>query len=202
MTNRILVVFIGLAFLVAVFGGGPAACGSEPDVHETKLALENDCIVCHKAAYVAALSPRHEGSIPDTCDDCHSTELWSPLSKQADAKTIHALEIVTSNKVKCEGCHKDDYDATTKPKHEGMFPTDCADCHSTETYKPLPKDIHTTASFAKISAAADSCYTCHKEQYDNNPTHKGDQKPKNCAVAPGCHNVGSPTVKAWLPLKS
>lgn len=36
----------------------------------------------------------------------------------------------------CVSCHLSDYEATTNPIHEGLFPTTCADCHSTSGWVP------------------------------------------------------------------
>ena len=36
----------------------------------------------------------------------------------------------------CVVCHQGDYDATTSPVHEGLFPTTCADCHSVSAWIP------------------------------------------------------------------
>lgn len=194
MLNRLLVLFMGLVFVVALFGGGGAACGAEPNVHQTKQAQSNECIVCHQSAYVAANNPRHQDAFPEGCHECHSTNLWSPLDKEVGS-TIHEIEVVKT--LACAGCHKDEYDKTTKPKHDPIYPTDCKDCHGTDTYAPTKVDIHTTTTFATQVATPDSCYPCHKEQYDTQADHKG--YPKACG---GCHNTGSPTVKAWLPTKT
>lgn len=36
----------------------------------------------------------------------------------------------------CVVCHQADYYATESPVHEGLFPTTCADCHSTNAWRP------------------------------------------------------------------
>lgn len=180
--DRVLVLFIGGALVAALSG---LACGAKLDVHETQEAKSNDCVHCHTSAYQAAVNPKHEGVFDQTCDDCHvSKKAWAPIPE------FHELDAIAQKE--CVSCHQKEYDATKKPPHaERHFPTDCKDCHDTEKYAPLPKDIHATQTFGK-----QDCYSCHQSNYENTtkPNHKQANIPTTCA---GCHNAGG----AWLPTK-
>jgi len=187
MLNRVLVLLVSVVFATALLGVGPSACGKEPNIHSTQQGLSSDCIVCHQSAYVAAVNPKH-ADFPDTCQDCHNTELWSPLDKGV-GDTIHEIEVVKT-KLECASCHKDEYDKTTKPKHDPIFPIDCKDCHSTEQYAPLPRDIHGTQRFVKDP----TCFPCHEEDYKRAvPDHSSFAK-----TCEACHNTGT----AWKPIKT
>lgn len=180
--ERVLALFLALAFATSLSG---LACGKAPNIHDTQEAKSNDCLHCHTSAYRAASNPKHDQSFPSTCDDCHDTKAWAPIPK------LHELDAV--QKKTCVDCHQKEYDATTQPDHKARnFPTDCKDCHDTDKYKPLARDIHTTQTFGK-----QECYSCHKDNYDNTtkPNHKQANIPTTCA---GCHNAGG----AWVPLKT
>ena len=110
-----------------------------------------------------------------------------------------------NNDQDCITCHQSDYDAN----HTGSnFPTTCTTCHNLDTWADATFD-HVTASngfnllgahemlqctschtvpdyaltFTPPPANDQDCYTCHKQDYDNN--HAGSGFSTNCI---DCHN--------------
>ena len=176
---------VAAAFVAGSFAAAASnvSCASEPNVHQTQEALSNPCIHCHTSAFNAAQTPPHSGSFPDTCEDCHEQDKWSPITKLHDKKPV--------TKIDCYDCHKKDFEGVDNPLHKGINPTDqCKGCHSTDAYKPLPQDIHATPAFAIVG-----CYPCHQDNYNGakNPDHKAGNYPHTCG---DCHIVGSPN--GWV----
>ncbi len=66
----------------------------------------------------------------------------------------------------CVGCHQADYDGTAAPRHSGQFPTTCADCHGTTSWRPALGGGHPEASFAIADGAHQgvTCQSCHKTE--------------------------------------
>lgn len=54
--------------------------------------------------------------------------VWGCWDGSSGRQLVHQGECVT--------CHLADYQGTDSPRHEGRFPTTCADCHSTDAWIP------------------------------------------------------------------
>jgi hypothetical protein len=141
----------------------------------------------------------HVDHLPNTCNDCHTTQGWSPAQVQdhfwwplqnkhvgpacTDCHTTGFRQGDTPTD--CQGCHRKDYDNATNPKHNG-FPLDCKMCHTDtgfqpSTYKhPWPLDgLHATT-------ACNLCHTGDPPRYANTPTGCADchQKDADGAASP------------------
>ncbi len=153
-----------------------------------------ECETCHLERYRSTTDPDHEAlGFPTDCEQCHSTFGWdhsrfnhgvtgfdlkgSHASLDCDA--CHAGNDIRGASPDCVSCHQQDYDRTTNPNHLAAgFPTDCALCHRTVSWRPADfrhgryfpidsgahrgkwsdcSDCHINASnFADFS-----CLTCH-----------------------------------------
>jgi hypothetical protein len=158
-----------------------AGCGHIADIHDTQEGKSNTCVTCHRAAYEATTKPKHLGLFPETCNECHSTKGWVPTT--ADFHEAPALKSQA-----CVTCHKAKYDQTTKPKHAGLFPETCQECHSTKAWAPTAVDFHEAPALK-----SQACVTCHKAKYDQ--TTKPKHSPRLPETCNDCH-----ATKGWVPL--
>jgi hypothetical protein len=166
------------------------------DIHQSPAILATPCVDCHKAKYDATSTPKHAGTFPETCGDCHGTKVWQPLRRN-----IHETETAASKE--CVACHKANYDGAKNPAHVGLFPETCAGCHTTMAWKPATGVGHDwfplnnkhaqtpcvschTAGYAK-GATPKTCVGCHQKNYDatKNPPHASTGKGTDCKR---CHD--------------
>jgi len=104
----------------------------------------------------------------------------------------------------CVTCHRDEYQATTKPPHVGLFPDTCGDCHTEEAWVPAKfqhpfplAGAHAEAGCATCHGdppkydLPTQCYGCHKDDYDQSPYPGHGTFPTTCD---DCHNT-----LAWKP---
>ena len=111
-----------------------------------------ECAACHMEEYEHVRQPPHVGVRPTTCGVCHVQSDWRPDVVQHDFWPLAGAHkgrpdtqcswchkgtpwVFKGTPKACVGCHKEDYDASTFPDHQ-TFPTKCANCHSTEAWKP------------------------------------------------------------------
>ena len=106
----------------------------------------NSCFGCHKTNYDRTSKPPHAASgFSTACDSCHnpSASSWSAAFNHSAIYPLlglHAVQACTACHVNnvyvgtsrlCYGCHKTDYDRTSKPPHAASgFSTSCDSCHS------------------------------------------------------------------------
>lgn len=202
MRSYFLVVAALFAAVALAMIGAFAGCGQVQNIHDTDEGRNNPCVSCHRSAFVAAASPKHLGvtpEMPDTCQDCHTTQAWAPTTAEDHGKfgfpikNKHAAPPAglidriactkchtkgyrkgdTSNA--CVSCHQKDYDGAKNPPHAG-YSTDCATCHDDTGWRPA-KFVHSWPLEGKHTAT--SCFSCHT---GNPPVYKGT--PKDCV---GCH---------------
>lgn len=209
-----LVAAVGIAVLAAAF-----ACSRQPNVHDTDEAKQSPCITCHLAGYNTAANPVHVNSMPDTCQDCHDTQAWSPAQVQNHfwwaLQNKHVGPACTDCHTKgfkkgdtatdCQGCHQKDYDGATNPKHTG-FPTDCTLCHADTGFQPSTFKHPWPLDGAHGTTPCASCHTGNPPRYKGTPTGCSDchQKDADGAASPihkglsttctDCH-----TPAAWKP---
>lgn len=111
----------------------------------------------------------------------------------------------------CVTCHRDEYQATTKPPHVGLFPDKCADCHTQSAWVPakfshpfplIGPHANPPNGCANAKCHGDpprytglptECVGCHQDDYDfaatKHSAHAGF--PTTCD---DCHNS-----LAWKP---
>ncbi len=187
-----------------------------------------DCVSCHAAEYAAA--PNHAAApFPVTCEECHRTVSWSAAGVTAHPTVPVALTGVHSGNLlgctechtstpysavarTCDGCHQDDYLATSDPPHTATgFGTDCATCHplvagwagATFDHPATPialsgvhsgnllacTECHTTTPYSTVPRTCDGC---HHADYlaATDPVHGDAGFGTDCAA---CH----PLVAGW-----
>jgi hypothetical protein len=184
------------------------------------------CVGCHQQDYDRSPLPGHD-KFATTCADCHTETAWKPAKGSGDHDKFFPLDGAhlsascsdchtkgfDSGKTpkQCVGCHQKDYDSSPLPGHD-EFATTCADCHTTQAWKPAKSGIDHDKLFpldgAHGRAACADCHTqgfaagqtpnacvgCHQKDYDGSsyPGHSGF--PTSCA---DCHST-----TAWMPATS
>jgi len=126
--------------------------------------LTRDCATCH------ARKDPHRGQLGRTCQSCHTTAAWKPVSGFNHARTGFALSGAHA-RAGCMSCHagqrwkglpdtcischaRDD-------AHRGSRGTNCASCHTSATWRSATFD-HASTGFALTGAhAGASCAGCH-----------------------------------------
>jgi hypothetical protein len=140
--------------------------------------LGTNCVDCHKDIHVGFIDQKYYGK--ESCNSCHSTESWKKVQFEhkttgytlvgghlnaqcgachIDKKTNPIKQIFKGLTKKCSDCHKD--------IHGNQFEingvTDCAKCHSFNTWKMT----HFNHDKTKYKLTGDhksvSCNKCHKE---------------------------------------
>lgn len=129
--------------------GGPAPRGA---LVATTADKSGDCASCHMEEYEHVRHPPHKGVKPTTCGVCHEQASWHPEVLNHDWWPLTGAHrgrpdtqcswchegtpvVFKGTPKECIGCHKEDYEASTFPDHD-TFPTKCAECHSTDAWKP------------------------------------------------------------------
>jgi len=121
-------------------------------------------------------------------------------------KDLHDREEVRDSD--CYMCHVVEYEHTTDPPHDGLFPTTCEDCHTQKEWVPAygfgeHEWFPLTEGHADRECA--SCHTvgyqegdtptecvgCHSADYDRSPYPGHNVFPDTCL---DCHNSS-----AWIP---
>ncbi len=187
-------------------------------------ANQNDCIACHQSQF----DGQHGAGFRTDCVTCHTTDTWLGATFDHLA-TSNGFELVGAHATApcaschlipgyapiyaptdqndCIACHQSQFDA----QHGTGFRTDCATCHTTDTWLGAAFD-HLTASgsfdlvgahvaapcaschvipgYAPIYAptSQNDCIACHQSTYD--AAHVGSGVPTTCLT---CH-----TIDTWL----
>jgi len=122
------------------------------------VGLATTCVGCHLADFQRSTFPGHS-SFPQTCQDCHSSQGWSP----AQAHPERAFPIQTGPHAKptiaCSDCH----DATRGSSTKGQN-TDCIHCHLGAHTRPGIDAAHNGlgAAYPGPNAASPNfCLGCH-----------------------------------------
>src|SRR5262249_6461599 len=128
----------------------------------------------------------HTGKFGTDCASCHSTNTWAGavVDKSFDHDRA-AFKLTGKHKsVDCKMCHVNGmFKGTTQTyagshaqpkKHTGKIGTDCASCHTTNTWEGAT--FKHTFPITHGKGKANACTTCHKVQ--------GDYKTYTCY---GCH---------------
>ncbi len=162
------------------------ACSScHTDDHAGFLSpLAPDCESCHLDVYETAQSIDHVANgFSQACQDCHGTIAWSG-GGLFDHLTVSGFELLGAHDrmacTNCHGaanlvltvpqtaasdcftCHESDYDANHR---NSDFPTNCLQCHSTETWQDAEFVDHDALAFPIYSGEHqgewNTCQTCH-----------------------------------------
>jgi hypothetical protein len=172
--------------------------------HKSKafLGTPQTCVACHAEPAV------HKGKFGTECAQCHSTSTWKstggmsiakgtfnhdatsfPLTgkhSSVECKLCHVSSVFKGTAKTCASCH-------AEPQvHKGKFGTECANCHTTATWKNaggalagLPgKFNHDLAAF-KLTGMHNNlvCAACHK----NNVFKGTSQTCSACHAEPVVH---------------
>ncbi len=105
-------------------------------------AARGDCATCH-AAPTNAL---HRG-LRVRCNQCHTTEHWSPAT--FDHSTLPSATLA-----RCESCH-----AAPTDRFHRQITTACTQCHSPQRWKP--STFHHDRFFLLDREHNTTCATCH-----------------------------------------
>ncbi len=158
------------------------------------------CADCHTADFNESINPNHGTlNLSTDCAMCHTTAPdWNPatFNNHNDFYVLEGAHVAIANDCAschngeynntpntCFGCHESDYNETTEPNHMvAQFSTDCATCHSENTWIPSTFD-HDGQYFPIYSGEHngvwDQCSECH--------TNPGDYGIVTCTT---CHMEG------------
>ncbi len=147
-----------------------------------------NCVDCHINDYSESTNPSHIAlAISEDCQGCHTTNPgWQPAafpSHNSYYELLGAHANIASNCFICHagnysntpntcyGCHAEDYNQTTNPPHaSAQFSTECASCHTQNTWVPSTFDHN--AFFPLTGAhATTACLECHANGYGGTPAN-------------------------------
>ncbi|MCA9516046.1 MAG: hypothetical protein KC635_13975, partial [Myxococcales bacterium] len=183
------------------------------------------CEGCHLEDYEATTEPDHaEVGYPTACEVCHGPSAWAPSSfdheavfpltgehQQVACEDCHLDGYAGGTPETCEGCHRGDYDATTRPPHaEAAFGTTCEGCHTTAGWAPATFDhgAFWPIEGQHVEVACESCHAnevfagtprdcagCHLPTFEAAaaPKHEASTFGTDCAT---CHTVAG---AGWAP---
>ncbi|MFQ5766745.1 MAG: cytochrome c3 family protein [Acidobacteriota bacterium] len=179
-----------------------------------------DCFSCHQQDFETAANPNHSASgFSTSCADCHSSQAWRPASfdhaqtsfpltgahSRLDCQQCHTGGATGPLPGDCFSCHQQDFETAANPNHSASgFSTSCADCHSSQAWRPASFD-HAQTSFPLTGAhnsldcqqchtggatgpLAMECIACHDTDYQQAPGHVSSNFPTTCE---DCHSTVS-----------
>lgn len=148
-----------------------------------------DCVSCHRQ------DDRHQPSLGQRCESCHSERDWKEISRFDHARTrfglrerhaevrcdaCHSSVSYRDAARECNGCHRKD------DQHEGTLGVACGDCHGERRWSPAPGFDHQRTKFPLRMAHAArkvQCKDCHVDArhfrlaaFDCNSCHRKDDK--------------------------
>ena len=195
------------------------------------------CVSCHttldftreKAVCASCHEDVHRGEFGTACDRCHTTRSFIDPAGMARMHQATRFPLVGAHAIlecerchegaaagrlafvgvtaECQGCHLNDYRATTNPAHQaGGFPLECSSCHTTATWRTTRFD-HAGTGFPLTGAHRSvtcqqchgdgvyagkptACVACHLADYNGttNPGHGSSGFSTDCTA---CHGTGS-----------
>ncbi|MCB9684246.1 MAG: hypothetical protein H6738_00155 [Alphaproteobacteria bacterium] len=162
MIRGTLAMLVGLA-AVAV-GAEPTTPPAEPSTAMGSHGSDAACGHCH--------DDPHANTVGDRCQQCHTTEAWSPSlftvtdhastafpleGKHATASCTlcHPNAKLVGQPTTCSGCHLD--------RHRGKLGDQCSECHSTSGFKPVEGFDHAGKTGFALTGPHDgpACADCH-----------------------------------------
>ena len=186
----------------------------------------NECVGCHQTDFNTSINPPHQAlGFPTDCASCHTTQVgWAPAQFPIhdnfypltgahaaianECATCHNGDYINTPNT-CVGCHQTDFNGTTDPNHTtANFPTDCASCHSENSWVPSTFD-HDGLYFPIYSGAHNgvwnqcaechqnpsdftqfTCTTCHQNPETNNQHQTVSGYSYNSSACLACHPTG------------
>ena len=159
-----------------------------------------ECVACHNTDFDGSINPDHNAlGLSTDCVSCHTTAPdWNPatFANHNDFYVLNGAHAIIANQcaschhgdytntpTTCVGCHLNDFNQTTDPPHaELQFSTDCATCHTENTWVPSTYD-HDELYFPIYSGSHDGewsrCTDCH-----TTPGNFGEFTCINCHIKP------------------
>jgi len=172
------------------------------------------CFSCHQGDFESAASPNHvAGGLPTDCQQCHTSQAWSPADfdhaltafpltgshTDLTCQQCHGGGSLTALPSDCNSCHDSDYQAA--PNHvSSNFSVTCEECHNTLTWADAVfnhdffpfagghsglscQQCHTTGVYEAIPA---DCVSCHQGDFQQAPGHVASNFSQTCEE---CHSV-------------
>ncbi|MFN8467904.1 MAG: cytochrome c3 family protein [Caldilineaceae bacterium] len=177
------------------------------------------CLACHRVMNALSMA-QHIADFGENCTACHDgLDRFAPdvfdhnkLNFQLTGRhaqttcaachiSVRGLDDFKRTRTTCAGCHAVD------DVHLGAYGSDCAVCHTTETWQRGPF-VHTfpldhggqgivacaTCHPDANAKAVYSCYNCHKPTDITRIHTSGRRVEKNIADCIRCHPTGEPTM--------
>ena len=136
------------------------------------------CAACHLQRFNATASPNHAAAgFPTNCALCHNTSSFKGATFNHSSTSFplagaHALlacaschsdNVYKGKTTACAGCHLPRFNSTTNPNHAAAgFPTNCALCHNTTSFKGAVFNHTYFPIYSGTHAGRwTSCATCH-----------------------------------------
>jgi len=135
--------------------------------------IPQDCFSCHGKDDV------HKGQLGQDCASCHTPEDWKSSTFDHSRSVFQLVGKHVS--VACESCHTDKLfkgtpqDCTSchlkDDAHQGLFGTNCGQCHNPQEWTSISFD-HSTTAFPLVGKHVSvACMDCHKiSPIQNTPT--------------------------------
>ena len=204
------------------FSKTPTECVScHADMHNQTVGT--DCGRCHtpNSWVVNNITELHQRSrfplvgkhVTADCFACHKNATGNLFQAPASATLPPNNSLLQFGVIgiECIDCHRDKYEATTRPKHTlPVYSTDCVKCHKMTSFEwagaginhnffPLTaghkinncQDCHKTPNYSNTSP---ECFSCHQPNYNStaNPNHASIGFSTVCS---DCHT----TNPGWKP---
>lgn len=140
-----------------------AACHAEARALVDFESAPQDCFDCH------AQDDAHDGKFGRSCEGCHTTTSWEgadfdhsqtgfPLTGehlQAACEDCHEQGAFAGTPQECAACH-------AEPQfHAGLFSAACADCHTTDVWRPARFEQAHTFPIDHGESGWNDCQVCH-----------------------------------------
>ena len=122
-----------------------------------------DCLSCHRK------DEPHEGRFGPLCNDCHSTDAWTPAKfdhnlaafklegehQEVACNACHQNRVYKGTPTDCYSCHQKD------DEHKGQYGKDCSACHNPSSWENVDFD-HNRSKFPLTGGHAGvACERCH-----------------------------------------
>jgi hypothetical protein len=161
---------VAIGGAMARIGASAVAAGG---VFDHRRAFGTSCINCHDQASGAGKPVSHIAT-SNSCDACHTTLAWLPVSKVDHTQVRGA----------CANCHNGRI-ATGKPSAHVQTASACENCHTTNAWTP--------ARFDHAAVAPHTCNSCHDAVHTIGLPRNHIPTTQQCDT---CHGT-----LAWLPAK-
>ncbi|MGE5424045.1 MAG: hypothetical protein ACM3N9_01705 [Syntrophothermus sp.] len=143
----------------------------------TYLGVSRECLNCH--------TDYHQGTLSQTCTNCHSGNAFKPAAKFSHVQTRYPLKGMHQS-VACTSCHKitqvngkkfqqfrgvafANCNNCHEDPHKGNFGSGCSQCHSETSFhsvRGISNFDHSKTSFPlENSHKTVACQSCHKNKY-------------------------------------